>query len=169
MICSLSKQTLLIIGTLALLLCSCKRTDTHKQLISIRNKMLVEKTCRDWEKGNGSLFDLLAKDVKWTVAGNSPISGVYHGKQQFLDQAVKPITSKLSGAIKPTVQNINAEDDKVILLWNGQAMAKDGQPYNNTYSWHMTFKKDSITKVIALLDTYELDQLMNRVDSITTK
>jgi hypothetical protein len=49
-----------------------------------------------------------------------------------------------------------------VVLWEGQARAKDRRPYQNTYSWHLTFRGDSIIKVTALLDTYTLTNPMNQ-------
>lgn len=127
------------------------------------NAHQVHQAFINWQQGKGTVFDLLAPDAVWTVAGSSPVSAVYHGKTDLLDKAVRPITARLATPISPTVQSIVAQDDVVVVLWSGKATALDQQPYNNTYLWHMTFKDGQISAVTAFLDTYVLDDLMRRV------
>src|SRR3546814_4316947 len=94
------------------------------------------------------------------------VSGVYNSKSDLIERAVRPITARLATPISPTVQSIVAEDDVVVVLWKGEAMALDRKPYNNTYLWHMTFKDDQITEVNAFMDTYVLNDLNRRVDPV---
>ncbi|SCW98946.1 hypothetical protein SAMN03159488_05320 [Pseudomonas sp. NFIX10] len=117
----------------------------------------------NWQQGKGTVFDLLAPNATWIVAGSSPVSGVYNSKADFMEQAVRPISARLATPISPTVQSIVAKDDVVVVLWNGEATALDRKPYRNTYMWHMTFKDGQVTKVQAFLDTYVLNDLMHRV------
>ena len=118
----------------------------------------------NWQQGKGTVFDLLAPNATWTVAGSSPVSGVYKSKADLMEQAVRPISARLATPISPTVQSIVAEGDVVVVLWSGQATALDRKPYNNTYLWHMTFTQGQITEVKAFLDTYALNDLMRRVE-----
>lgn len=132
--------------------------------IENNNKQLVKQAFDKWTSGTGNFLDLLADDVHWTVAGSSPVSGVYKSRQQFLEDAVNPITNKLSGKITPVkLLGLYADNDVVVLLWEGAAEAKDGLPYKNTYCWQMTLKAGKIISAIAFLDTYALQELMTRV------
>jgi ketosteroid isomerase-like protein len=126
------------------------------------NATLVREAFTNWQQGKGTVFDLLAPNARWTVAGTSPVSGVYASKAE-LTQVVRSITARLATPIVPTVQSIVAEDDVVVVLWNGRATALDHKPYNNSYLWHMTFKNGQVVEVTAFLDTYVLDDLMRRV------
>ena len=126
------------------------------------NTTLVREAFTNWQQGKGTVFDLLAPNARWTVAGTSPVSGVYTSKAE-LTQVVRSITARLATPIVPTVQSIVAEDDVVVVLWNGTATALDHKPYNNSYLWHMTFKNGQVVEVTAFLDTYVLDDLMRRV------
>ncbi|MCI8211002.1 ketosteroid isomerase [Pseudomonas sp. S25] len=127
------------------------------------NAELVRQSFVNWQQGKGTTFDLLTPDTEWTVAGSSPVSGVYQGKKDFLERAVKPISARLATPIKPTVLSIVAEGDVVVVLWNGEATAIDQQPYRNNYLWHLTFKDGQVTQVKAFLDTYVLNDLIERV------
>lgn len=127
---------------------------------SDRNAALVAQAFEDWKNGRGNLFDLLADDAEWTVAGNSPVSGIYLNRQTFLDDAVRPIIARLATPITPEVQHIIAQGEHVVVTWNGTATAVDGSPYTNQYAWHLQMEEGRITRVVAFLDTWALQQLM---------
>jgi ketosteroid isomerase-like protein len=65
--------------------------------------------------------------------------------------------------ITPKVRVLYADGDTIITLWDGTAVAKDGKPYNNTYSWYMTIKNNCIVKAIAFFDTLELADIWQRI------
>jgi uncharacterized protein len=71
--------------------------------------------------------------------------------------------------VKLTAATLTAQDDKVVILWQGSATAKDGRDYKNTFSWHMTMQNDSIIKVDAFLDTYVLYDLLQRTMDTTVQ
>ena len=124
------------------------------------NAAIVRAAFDAWRDGRGSVFDLLADDVEWTVAGTSPVSGVYRSRQAFLDQAVAPITARLATPIVPEVQHVVAQGDAVVVLWQGTATARDGGTYRNHYAWHMQLEGGHIVRVVAFLDTWALAELM---------
>lgn len=113
-----------------------------------------------WRVGEGSVFDLLADDVVWTVAGDSPVSGVYRSREAFLRDAVAPITARLATPIVPELHQLIAHDDHVVAIWQGRATALDGRVYRNHYAWHMRFEGGRIVEVGAFLDTWALVRLM---------
>ncbi|MCE0463630.1 MULTISPECIES: nuclear transport factor 2 family protein [Pseudomonas] len=127
------------------------------------NAHRVRQAFADWQHGRGTVFDLLAPDATWTVAGSSPVSAVYGSKVDLMERAVRPISARLATPIYPTVESIVADDDVVVVLWRGEATALDRKPYNNTYLWHMTFKDGQVIDVKAFLDTFVLNDLMVRV------
>jgi ketosteroid isomerase-like protein len=124
------------------------------------NQALIQKAFDDWRAGQGGIFQLLADDAVWVVAGSSPYSGTYRTREAFMEDAVKPITDKLATPIVPTVRQILAQGPNVVVHWDGQATAKDGSRYENSYSWHMQLENGRITRVTAFLDTWRLVQLM---------
>lgn len=126
------------------------------------NASLIADSFDKWVKGEGSMFDLLSDDAKWTVAGVSPVSNVYESKQSLVEQAVQPIHAQLSGSITPKVRHIVAQGDQVVVIWDGVATAKDGTPYENTYAWYLTMANGQVTEVLAFLDTWNLDRLMRK-------
>ncbi len=123
-------------------------------------KTVVEKAFEAWRDGRGAVFDLLADDVVWTVAGDSPVSGVYRSRQAFLDDAVAPITARLATPIVPTVERIVAEGDHVVVLWEGRATTHAGGTYRNHYAWHLQLQDGRIVRATAFLDTWALARLL---------
>lgn len=118
------------------------------------NKQLIQAAFDAWAAGDGAaFFNILAEDVQWTVIGSGPVSRVYTSRQAFLDGAAKPLNAKLAGPIQPTVVNIIAEGDQVVLQWEGTATAKSGKPYNNSYCWVMRVADGKVREGTAYIDT----------------
>lgn len=124
------------------------------------NTKLVEQAFAAWQEGRGSVFDLLAENAVWSVTGSSPVSATYSTRQALMDGAVHPIHARLSTPIKPEIKQIIAQDNHLVVFWNGSAQAKDGSRYLNNYAWHMVFDDGKVTKVNAFLDTWALTKLM---------
>lgn len=128
-----------------------------------RNQKIVEDAFDDWVAGKGSFFDLLDENMVWHVTGKAPFSGVYRGKQEFMEKAVVPINDFLSTSIKPELVDINAAGDIVWLQWKGVATTVKGGQYINEYAWKLRFDNDGkIVAVDAFLDTYTLGKLVEK-------
>ncbi|MGH7960812.1 MAG: nuclear transport factor 2 family protein, partial [Candidatus Binatia bacterium] len=113
-----------------------------------------------WVSGDGTaFFKVLAEDVRWTVIGASPVSRTYTSRQQFLDGAVKPLSEKLAGPIQPTVLNVIAEGDNVVVQWQGQAPTKAGPTYRNSYCWVMRLENGRVKEGTAYIDTEAVTEL----------
>jgi ketosteroid isomerase-like protein len=121
-----------------------------------------------WAAGTGGPFDLLAADATWTIVGNSPVSRAYGSKQEFIDVVITPFNARMSEPLVPTVRGLFADGDWVVVLFDGRATARDGQPYSNTYTWYMRFapggEPDRVVEVIAFFDTIEFTDFWQRVD-----
>jgi hypothetical protein len=127
------------------------------------NKKIVQEGFDRWADGTGNFFDLLSGDMQWTITGTSPLSKTYVGKKQFMDEVIQPLNARLSKKIVPKVQRLYADGDWVAALWEGEATAKDGKPYNVTYCWHMQLRDGKIVRVIAFLDTMEFTDIFRRI------
>jgi len=116
-----------------------------------------------WQKGAGGPFDLLAPDATWTITGNSPVSRTFQSKQEFIDVVITPFNQRLSKPLVPTVREIHADGDTVVALFDGEATARDGKPYRNTYAWFMQMRDGKIVRVTAFFDTIAFTDLWTRV------
>lgn len=133
------------------------------QMIEQRNKATVQQSFDQWRNGTGSAFDLLAPDITWTITGTGATAGTYRSRQALLDQVVSPTSARLSTPIVPTVRGIWADGDMVIVLWDGEATARDGRAYRNTYTWYFRMKDDQVIEAIAFLDMSKFTELWTRV------
>jgi len=133
------------------------------QMIEQRNKATVQQSFDQWRNGTGSVFDLLAPDVTWTITGTGATAGTYRSRQALLDQVVSPTSARLSTPIVPTVRGIWADGDMVIVLWDGEATARDGSAYRNTYTWYFRMKDDQVIEAIAFLDMSKFTELWARI------
>ena len=114
-----------------------------------------------WKSGDGAaIFRILADDVKWTVIGTTEISGLYNGRQDFIDRALMPLGARIDGLITPEIIDIIAEGDRVVLQWNGTGRMIDGSTYHNQYSWVMRVRDSKVVEGTAYLDTALVDKVM---------
>jgi len=131
--------------------------------VEAKNKEIVQAGFTAWRDGTGSVFDLLAPDAKWTIVGNAPVSRTYTNRQEFLDAVINPFNARLSRRLVPTVRGIYADGDMVIALFDGEATARDGRPYKNTYTWYMRVREGKVVEAIAFFDTIEFTDFWTRV------
>jgi uncharacterized protein len=118
------------------------------------NKQLIQEAFTAWANGDGlAFFNLLADNATWTVMGTCPISGTYVGRQRVIEDALHPQRAKLAGPPTPTVINLIAEGDTVVIQWEGKGTTKGGQPYNNSYCYVVQVENGGILRGTAYLDT----------------
>jgi ketosteroid isomerase-like protein len=131
--------------------------------LETKNKRAVQTGFDNWRRGIGSIFDLLASDAKWTIVGNSAVSGTYESRRDFMDQVTIPFNARLSTPLVPIVRAMYADGDTVIVLWDGAAMARDGKRYENTYSWYLKMRDGKIVAATAFFDSIAFNDLWKRV------
>lgn len=132
--------------------------------ITERNRQFIAQAFQHWAEGGGTFFqDVLSPDVVWTIKGTGPAAGTYHGRDVFIEQAVAPFAARLSSFVKPTVNNIWADGNDVVVYWDGTGVAKDGKPYNNSFVWIFRMQELRATEVIAFLDLTQYDDVINRI------
>ncbi len=123
------------------------------------NKAIVQKAFDAWAAGTGSPYDLLADNVTWTITGNSAASKSYGSRDAFINEVIKPFNARMSVGLKPTIRNMYADGDTVIVFFDAAGTAKDGQPYKNTYAWFLDLHGGKIIKAAAFFDSIAFDKL----------
>jgi len=137
--------------------------------ISERNRHFIAQAFQHWAEGGGTFFqDVLSTDVIWTIKGTGPAAGIYRGRDAFIKQAVAPFAARLSTFVKPTVNNIWADGNDVVVYWDGAGVAKDGKPYNNSFVWIFKMENLRATEVIAFLDLSQYEDVINRIQLTAT-
>jgi uncharacterized protein len=127
------------------------------------NKATIVRAFEEWAAGTGGPYALLADAATWTIVGNSPASRRYDSRQEFLDLVIDPFNARMASPLVPTVRALYAEDDWVIALFDASGTARDGKPYNNTYSWYLRLRDGQIVEAIAFFDTIEFTDFWERI------
>ena len=116
-----------------------------------------------WASGTGSPFELLAEDATWTITGRSAASKTYVGREAFLRDVIRPFNARMQAPLKPVVHNIYADGDTVVIFFDAGAVARDGKPYTNTYTWYLDMRDGKVVKATAMFDSIEFNDLWSRV------
>jgi ketosteroid isomerase-like protein len=127
------------------------------------NLALVRKGFDAWKNGTGSPYQLLDDNVSWTIVGNSLASKEYTSRKAFIDEVITPFNARMSKGLVPTIRDIYADGDTVIVFFDAEGMAKDGKPYKNTYSWFLRLKSGRIDRAVAFFDSIHFNDLWTRV------
>jgi len=117
-----------------------------------RNREIVRQAFDAWSAGD-SVFDrILDNDIVWTIHGSDPVARTYTSRERFVEQAAKPLVSRLSTPIKPEVHAIWAEGDTVIVRFDGSATTTSGTLYQNQFVWIFRMDNGVVTSAEAFLD-----------------
>lgn len=133
-------------------------------MTEVNNRTKIAAAFQGWMDGTSYITDLLADDLKWEIVGNSVAAKHYANKQQFIDEVLHPFGARFSVPFRPTViRGIYEDGDTVIVLWDGEGTALDGQPYRNTYAWFLTMRQGLVVRAVAFFDSIAFDDLWSRV------
>jgi SnoaL-like domain len=62
------------------------------------------------------------------------------------------------------VHGVYADDDTVVVLWDGEGTRLDGKPYENTYAWFMMFRDGLVVEATAFFDSIAFNELWSEVN-----
>ena len=129
----------------------------------MKPKELIETTMNAWMSGDdGAFWKLLAEDVEYEVIGSTKASGQYRGRREFFDGALKPMADLLSVGARPIVFDLVVEGNRVVLMWEGRGVMKNGADYHNSYCWVLTVADQRIQHIKAYLDTALVNALFDQ-------
>lgn len=128
-----------------------------------RNLDVVQTGFDAWRNGTGSPYDALTDDATWEITGNSDAARVYVNKEDFIQNVIRPFNARMSGRLMPTIRDIYADGDTVIVFFDAEGTARDGIPYRNTYSWFLQLRDERIVRASAFFDSIEFNDLWRRV------
>ena len=118
------------------------------------NKEIIRTMFAELSKGNAEAFlGTLADDVCFTLIGSTQFSGVFNGKQEFIEKVLAPLGAQLEGGLVMHVDNLIAEGDLVVMQGRGESTTKSGQAYNNTYAQVFRLANGKVQEVTEYLDT----------------
>jgi len=110
---------------------------------------------------NEALLAALDDDVRWTIAGSGCASRLYEGKVDLVEGILAPLARRLTGSVRSQVHEMLDAGDTIIVRWRGASQTLWGDPYENEYCWHLTWKAGRIVRVVAYIDTLLLERVMS--------
>lgn len=128
-----------------------------------RNRRLVADGFAAWRSGTGSPYELLAEEVSWTITGNSVVAGTYSSREAFVNQVLRRFNARMQSRLIPTLRQIHADGNAVIVLFDVAGTARDRQPYANSLAWFLEMENGRIVRVNAFFDSIAFDALWHRV------
>ena len=116
------------------------------------NRDIVRRAFDAWVAGESVFGQILADDVVWTIHGSDSVAGTYTNRQDFVEQAATPLVSRLVTPIKPVVHAIWADNDMVIIRFDGSATTTTGTSYENQFVWIFKMQEGLVIEAEAFLD-----------------
>lgn len=137
------------------------QASTTASTAEIRNENLVREAFERWAAGSGSVFDLLAPDVRWTIHGSGPVADTYEGAEDFMQRGSVPLVSRLASPLTPQVHYIWAAEDRVIIRFDASATTTSGAPYRNQFVWIFRMEEGSVVEAEAFLDLVAYQEVVD--------
>ena len=112
---------------------------------------------------DGSIFlDALADDLTWTATGSSPVSGTYHGKEEYAEKVYRPLDERLASWPRPVVERIIGEGEWATVMFHSEGgRGKNGVDYNMRYCWVMRVAQGKVREVIGFYDQTKVVELFS--------
>lgn len=131
------------------------------------NRETVRRAFDAWVDGSAPITDVFAADMVWRIEGHSVASKEYANRQQFVDEVLAPFGARFAAGerFRPVrIRSILADDDTVVVVWDGHGVANDGEPYQNSYAWIMVLTDGLVTDGTAFYDSISFNGLWSRVN-----
>lgn len=118
------------------------------------NRQLMREILAELAKGNGKLFrDSMADDFRWTIAGSSPWSGTWQGKQEVTDKLLRPLLARLADTYTSQARRFVAEGNYVVVEYRNRVTAKKGEPYCNAHCFVCRFADGKLQELTEYMET----------------
>ena len=131
--------------------------------IDTNNKAIVRKAFAAWAAGTGGPFELLTPEATWTIVGRSVAARTYPNREAFISEVIAPFNARMRERLIPTVHDVLADGEKVLVFFDARATTHDGTPYTNTYAWLLTMRDGRVVNATAFFDSIAFDELWHRV------
>jgi uncharacterized protein len=128
-----------------------------------RNRALVEASFAAWRDGTGSPYDLLAEDVNWTIVDRSDASKSYPSREAFMSEVIRPFNARMRDRLRPSIRNLYTDGDAVVILFDANGVAKNGEAYSNTYASFWEMADGRVVRAHAFFDSIAFNELWQRV------
>ena len=102
-----------------------------------------------------TIRDSFAEDATWTIHGDLPFAGPWHGRDRIVDDFLVKVGGSLfePGSQAFEFPTLLADGDAVALEWRVRARTAGGADYRNAYCGVFVVRDGRITVVREYLDT----------------
>jgi ketosteroid isomerase-like protein len=102
-----------------------------------------------------TIRDSFATDATWTVKGDLPVAGPWHGRDQIVDDFLTAVMGErfVAGSHKFTFPTMIADGNTIALEWHVSARTAADEPYENDYCGIFVIADGKITAVREYLDS----------------
>jgi uncharacterized protein len=114
----------------------------------------------DWNDASARIA-LFAEDATWTLIGDLPMSGTWHGRKGIFEDFLRLAFSRIDTAtLDLEVTDLFGEGDKVALEWTSKADVHGGGTYDQHCLAVFTVRDGLITSVREYFDTEHARQTL---------
>ena len=118
------------------------------------NKKIVQEWFDQISAGNvDAAFALFSDDIVYDLKGTTPVSGVYRGLDNIINQFFVPWRKQIDGDLGVHIDELIGEGERVVALGYGEANTVFNRPYKNDYAFFFTVKGGKICEIAEFLDT----------------
>jgi ketosteroid isomerase-like protein len=80
-----------------------------------------------------------------------------------MSEVIRPFNARMSAGLKPTIRDLYADGDMVVVFFDAKGTARDGLAYENTYAWFLNMKDGKVTNAWAFFDSITFNDFWTRV------
>lgn len=118
------------------------------------NKKSLQAIFAEMAKGNTTPFvESLADDIRWKLTGTTKWSKIYEGLEAVRNELLTPLFSNFADQYFGVASRFIAEDDYVVVEWQGRVNTKSGTLYNNTYCYIFRVAEGKVKEITEYFDT----------------
>lgn len=85
------------------------------------NNELVRRPFETWAPTGDGMFDVLDRDVHWTIVGAHPFGQTFTGRAAFVKSAPDLIALRVASPMVSTVRQSVADGHTLVVRWDGIA------------------------------------------------
>jgi len=130
------------------------------------NKEIVSRAFDDWTAGTGHVSRIFAPQMTWEIVGHSLASAKYANAKEFQAKVLAPFGRRFDPAdpFRPVlIRGCFAEDDTVIVIWDGAGTTTAATRYENTYAWVMKVHDGKVIDGTAFYDSISFNELWTSI------
>jgi uncharacterized protein len=118
------------------------------------NKKLVESIFAALAEGNRQPFaEAMADEFSWTISGHGPWARTWSGKDVVRRELMLPLFAQFADTYRNRALRIVAEGDTVVVECRGTVLTRQGERYDNHYTYWIELREGSMVSLTEYMDT----------------